>query len=385
MAESLEALRVKIESLDRSILKALKERMEVAEGIAHAKLTSAVPLRDPTREQQVILRVREQAVQLGLDAHEVERLYRLIMEMAIARQQGHVRALDTVPLRVAYQGVEGSYSHLAAQERYAGRKGGVLLTGYDTLREAAEALRTGQADFALLPIENTTAGSVNETYDLLAEGRATITAEILSRVEHRLLALPGVALEDVEAILSHPQAFAQCEAFLRTLPAHVRLQPELDTAGAARKVAERHDARLAAIASLSAGQRFGLVPLSVALQGASGDYTRYVEVALEAAPCPPDVPCRTSLLLVLEHRPGALGEVLQRFAQQGVNLAKIESRPISGSSWRYRFYLDVEGHAASREVTAALDQIRPLTQELRVLGTYPRAQVPGAPAPVSAP
>jgi chorismate mutase/prephenate dehydratase len=368
----LTSLRKAIEDVDRLILEKLKQRMELAEGVAHAKLTTAVPFRDPTREQQVILRVRQQAAELGLDAHEIERLYRLIMEMAIARQQGHLRSLDTVPLRVAYQGAEGSYSHLAAQARYAGRKGGVLLLGYDTLGEAVEGLRRGEADFALLPIENTTAGSMNETYDLLAEGKASITAEVVNRVEHRLLALPGASLAGIEVIYSHPQAFAQCATFLKTLP-HVRLQPEQDTAGAARKVAESHDPRRAAIASASAGDRFGLAQLPVELQGTNGDFTRYVEVALEAAPCPADVPCRTSLLMVLSHRPGALGGVLQRFAAHGVNLAKIESRPMAGSPWRYRFYLDVEGHAASKELTAALEEVKPVALELRVLGTYPRA------------
>jgi chorismate mutase/prephenate dehydratase len=374
----LGSLRSAMEEVDRSILEKLKRRMELAEGIAHAKLTSAVPFRDPSREQQVILRVRKQAAELGLDAHEVERLYRLIMEMAIARQQGHVRSLDTVPLRVAYQGAEGSYSHLAAQARYSGRKGGVLLLGYETLRETVDALRRGEADFALLPIENTTAGSMNETFDLLAEGKASITAEVVNRVEHRLLVQPGATLEGIEAIFSHPQAFAQCATFLSSLN-HVRLQPELDTAGAARKVAESHDPRRAAIASASAGERFGLVALPVELQGSSGDFTRYIEVALEAAPCPSDVPCRTSLLMVLSHRPGALGEVLQRFATHGVNLAKIESRPMAGSPWRYRFYLDVEGHAASRDLTTALEEVKPLALELRLLGTYPRATVEKAP------
>src|SRR6185503_11536124 len=135
----------------------------------------------------VLQRVRHHALEHGLDPHAIERLYRVVLDISVAHQQAHVRALAAAPLRVAYQGVEGSYSHLTAQRRYAATAEGVLLEGFETFRAAAEALRDGRADRALLPIENTTAGSINETYDLLGEGGLTITAEAVSRIEHCLL------------------------------------------------------------------------------------------------------------------------------------------------------------------------------------------------------
>ncbi|MFN0062516.1 MAG: prephenate dehydratase [Myxococcaceae bacterium] len=368
----LAKLRSEIEQVDRTLLTALLRRMELAEGVALAKLNSASPFRDPPREQHVLSRVNELARELGLDVHEVERLYRHIIDMAVARQQLHLRGLAEGPLRVAYQGIEASYSHLAAQARYAGRPGGVVLEGYETLREAVDAVRTGEAGLALLPIEHTTAGSMNETYDLLAEGRVAITGEVVSRVEHRLLVRSGTRFEDIQTVLSHPQAFAQCSGFVRGLKG-VRLQPELDTAGAARKVAESRDAHLAAIASAQAAERYGLVVLPVPVQNAAGDFTRFVEVAAEPIPVPAEATCKTSLLMVLEHKAGALNEVLGHFARHGVSLAKIESRPIAGSPWRYRFYVDLEGHAASRAMTAALADVRKVTSEITILGTYPRA------------
>src|SRR5262245_5599690 len=170
----LQALREAIEAVDRRVLEVLRERMGLADGIASAKLEQASPLRDRPREEHVLQRVRHLAVELGIDAHEIERLYRLILEMSVARQQGYLASLDTLPLRIAYQGVEGSNSHLAAQRRYAGRPGGALLAGYETFRGAADAVRDGQADVALLPIENSTAGSINETYDLLSEDALSI-------------------------------------------------------------------------------------------------------------------------------------------------------------------------------------------------------------------
>jgi chorismate mutase/prephenate dehydratase len=368
----LQAVREAIEGLDHRILDLLKRRMELVDRVVAAKLERAFPLRDPPREERILQRVRHAAVELGLDPHEIERLYRLVMEMSIARQQEHIRSLAETPLRVAYQGVEGSFSHLAAQRRYAGRKGGVLLTGYSTFRAAAEAVRDGTADLGLLPIENTTAGSINETYDLLAEGALTILGEVVSQIDHCLLALPGTRLEDVRRILSHPQALGQCQGFLESVP-WAEARAEFDTAGSARKIQEEGDPTVAAIASGSAARVFGLEILRRGIQTQRGNYTRFVEVALEAAPCPPDAECKTSLMLVLRHEPGTLGEVLGRLGRRRVNLTKLESRPIPESPFKYRFYLDLEGHAASERVSAALEEMRALTVDLRVLGTYPRA------------
>jgi chorismate mutase / prephenate dehydratase len=369
----LETLRSDIERIDQEILDALRRRMDLADDIARAKLAAASPFRDPRREDLVLRKVREAAAAHGLDPHEIERIYRLLMDMSVARQQALLQRMDTTPLRVGYPGIEGSYSHLAARQRYSGRLGGVLLTGFETGREALDALRRGELDLALLPIENTSAGSVNETYDLLAEGGVIITGELLSQVDHRLLGLPGARLEELRTVLSHPQALAQCEAFLRKVP-WIRPMPELDTSGAALKVRERNDPTVAAIASETAAQRFGLHVLVRDIQPSSGDYTRFVELGREATPVPPDVPCKTTILVVLEHRPGTLGQALMQLAQRGVNLAKLESRPIPGAPWRYRFYLDVEGHAASAPLVAALEDLQPLTTSMRVLGTYPRAE-----------
>ncbi|MFQ5600415.1 MAG: prephenate dehydratase [Candidatus Krumholzibacteriia bacterium] len=366
----LQQVREALEKLDRRLLELIQKRMHLVEQIAAIKIDSALPFRDPLREEQVLQRVRQTATSMGLDAHEVERLYRSILEMSIARQQGYVRSLETTPLRVTYQGVEGSYSHLAAQRRYAGRPGGVLLTGYETLRETIDAVREGRADFSLVPIENTTGGSINETYDLLAEGDLHITAEVVSQVEHCLMALPGTRVEDLRTVISHAQALQQCEAFLRRVP-WIRPRAEFDTAGSARKVRESGDRTLAAIASAEAARLFGLEILEHNVQSHTANSTRFVEIARETAPCPAEAACKTSLLLVLAHRPGALGDVLTEFSRRSVNLCKIESRPVPESPWEYRFYLDVEGHAASAALGEALETIRPLTSELRVLGTYP--------------
>lgn len=370
--ETLGTLRDRIEALDRQIIALIGERMKLVEGVIEAKLAAASPFRDREREETLIAKLRATAVEVGVDPHQIERMYRVVMDMSVAHQEQLVREREDVPLRVTYQGVEGSYSHLAAQRRYAGRAGGALLTGHDSFRAAAAAVLDGSADLALLPIENTTAGSINETYDLLAAGGLVITGEVVAPIEHCLLALPGVTVDELRVVTSHPQALAQCHDFFLRHP-HLTARPEIDTAGAARKVAIANDRTLAAIASSAAAKAYGLAILERGIQTAAGNATRFVEVALRPTPVPETANAKTSLVLALADRPGALGEILMRFAGKQLSLTKIESRPIPDAPFTYRFYIDVMGHAASTAFVAALEELRPLTTDLRVLGTYPAA------------
>jgi chorismate mutase/prephenate dehydratase len=373
MAEpDLAQLRDRIEAVDRKIIALVAERLKIVEDVVAAKLTAASPFRDREREDLLLQRLRRLAIEAGLDPHQVERLYRVVMDMSVAHQEATVRNRSDAPLRIAYQGVEGSFSHLAAQRRYAGRQGGALLSGHDTFRAAAEAVTSGAADLALLPIENTTAGSINETYDLLAGGALHITGEVVSAIEHCLLALHGVPIAELRTVISHPQALAQCHDLFARHP-HLTARADIDTAGAARRVAEANDRSLAAIASGAAAQRYGLAIVARGIQSATGNATRFVEVALRPAPVPDGVAAKTSLMFALTDRTGVLGETLSRIAARNLSLTKLESRPIPEAPFTYRFYADVLGHAASEPFQAALDDIRPLTTDLRVLGTYPSA------------
>jgi len=372
----LVSLRDRIEAVDRNIIALVAERLKIVEDVAAAKLETASPFRDREREEHLLRRLRGLAIAAGVDAHQIERMYHVIMDMSVAHQEATVRNRSDAPLRVAYQGVEGSFSHIAAQRRYAGRPGGALLTGHDSFRAAAEAVTSGAADLALLPIENTTAGSINETYDLLAAGSLHITGEVVSAIEHCLLALHGVAIADLRTVISHPQALAQCHELFARHP-HLIARADFDTAGAARRVAEANDRTLAAIASSAAAQRYGLAVVLHGIQSATGNSTRFVEVGLRPAPLPDGAIAKTSLVFALADasatRPGVLGEILSRLAARNLSLTKLESRPIPEVPFTYRFYADVLGHAVSEPFHAALEDIRPLTTDLRVLGTYPSA------------
>ena len=372
MPAEIGTLRERIETIDRQIIALIAERLRIVEDVAEAKLASAAPFRDKEREELLLQRLRSQATAAGLDPHQVERMYRVVMDMSVAHQEATVRNRPDAPLRVSYQGVEGSYSHLAAQRRYGARTGGALLTGHDSFRSAADAVVHGVADLALLPIENTTAGSINETYDLLADGKLHITGEVVSSIEHCLLALPGVALDELRVVISHPQALAQCGAFFAS-HAHLTARADIDTAGSARKVAQSGDRTLAAIASAAAARTYGLAIVAHGIQTSAGNATRFVEISLHPAPVPDGAPAKTSLVLALADRPGALGDILTRVGKHGLSLTKLESRPIPSAPFTYRFYIDVMGHAASAPFQAALGEIAPLTTELRVLGTYAAA------------
>jgi len=369
---SLVSLRDRIEAVDRAIIALIAERLKIVEDVAAAKLDTASPFRDREREELLLQRLRGLAVAAGVDAHQIERMYRVVMDMSVAHQEATVRNRSDAPLRIAYQGVEGSFSHIAAQRRYAGRPGGALLSGHESFRAAAEAVTTGAADLALLPIENTTAGSINETYDLLNGGGLHITGEVVSAIEHCLLALHGVELAELRTVISHPQALAQCHGMFAKHP-HLTPRAEFDTAGAARRVAESNDRTLGAIASGAAAQRYGLAVVARGIQSTTGNATRFVEVALRPAPVPEGAAAKTSLVFALADRPGVLGEILSRLAARNLSLTKLESRPIPEVAFTYRFYADVLGHAASEPFHAALEDIRPLTTDLRVLGTYPSA------------
>ncbi|MEM8962208.1 MAG: prephenate dehydratase [Acidobacteriota bacterium] len=370
----LQQLREGLETIDHELLELLRRRMESVEAIALAKMEAASPFRDQEREDFVLTKIRRAAVDVGLDARRIESLYRQIMEMSISHQQAHVFGLETTPLRVAYQGIEGSYSHLAARRRYRDRPGGCFLTGYESVAATAAAVQNGEADFAFLPIENSTAGSINETWDALAHDNLTINAEVISSIQHCLLALPGVAVDELRTVISHPQALGQCEVYLRTTP-WIKPVAEFDTAGSARKVKETGDRTLAAIASEAAAERNGLEILAKGIQTQADNATRFVEVAIEGSPCPVDVPCKTSFYVTLADKPGSLCDVLTCLKRRGIGLTKLESRPIPEKPWAHRFYLDIDLHADETRVTEALEEIEPLTTELKLLGTYPRADV----------
>jgi len=278
--------------------------------------------------------------------------------------------------RVGYQGTRGCYSHAAGTRHFAGQA--VQWEGFDTFRELLEAVASGQIDYAMQPLENTTAGSIHEAYDLLAELDLALVGEEVLHVRHVLLAPADVPLSAIRRIRSHPQALAQCSRFLRGLLPDCRAEAWTDTAMACEAVSDAGDPSEAAIAGEAAGALYGLHVIARDIANQAHNYTRFVVVAREPVAVPAGVRCRTSVIFGTRHEQGALLECLNALASHHLNLTKLESRPRPQRPWEYLFYVDFEGNLADAEVRAALDEVRARTGYLDVLGSYPAKERPGA-------
>ena len=276
----------------------------------------------------------------------------------------------TRPPRVAIQGERGAFSELAARSLFGPRVEILPCPDFDALFRAAEK---GRCRFALAPIENTIAGSVNRVYDLLLDSPLQVAGEAIIRVSHSLIALPGVALRDIRRVFSHPVALAQCEEFFRRHPRLTRFAT-YDTAGSVRLLREQGAKDAAAIASEIAARLYGARVLKKGLEDHSANFTRFFLLSRDGRPI--RRPDKTSLLFAAPHVPGALFRCMGVFALRGINLLKIESRPLAGRPWEYVFHVDFEGSPREERCRNALRNLEEVCDFVRVLGSYPRARTP---------
>jgi prephenate dehydratase len=275
--------------------------------------------------------------------------------------------LDRKTMRVAFQGEPGAFSEAAAIQLLGNA---ITTVPRATFEAAFRAIDERAADALLAPVENTLAGSVVRVYDLLLQSRLTIVAETILPIEHHLIGCPGATLQGIRSVASHPMALAQCERFFSAHPELKRVPAE-DTAGSVREVLSRGDKSCAAIAGRRAAEHYRGLILAESIQDNAENFTRFVLLLPEkeaAAWISPEAR-KISLAMRLAHRPGALLASLEPFAKHGVNLLKIESRPIHGRPWEYQFFIDVESDDVAR-LDQALTEVRNATSELRVLGRY---------------
>jgi prephenate dehydratase len=273
----------------------------------------------------------------------------------------------TLPaMKIAFQGEPGAYSEAAALAHFGADVPTLPCRAFEDVFAAVEA---GGCSHGILPIENSLAGSIHQNYDLLLEHRLHIVGEHFLRVRHCLIALPGAELDGIRKVISHPQALAQCDHYLRRL-GNVERQPVYDTSGSLGLLQVQGDPRVAAIASRRAAAVYGLPILVEGIEDHPANYTRFLAVAVQ--PVDFEGEAKTSIVFSLPNQPGTLYQALSTFALREIDLTKIESRPLTGKPWEYLFYVDFAGHAKAAPCATALEQMRKQAPFLRRLGSYPR-------------
>jgi chorismate mutase / prephenate dehydratase len=369
--DELEKIRNAINSVDERILEALAARRKLAERIIQTKDQLGVPIRDALREEQLLDKLIAFGRNRGLDAHLVTRVFHEIIDDSIRSQQMHLLKEDQPDLkRVVFQGIEGAYSEIAGRKYFAPFLDSTFFAGVPALEQVVTAVEDGDADYGLLPVENTSAGSINEVYDLLSCGQLSIVGEEILKIEYCLLAIEGAPLIKIRRIFSHPQALSECMKFISKLP-NCQALPDADSAMAVKKVKEENNPEFAAIASEEAGRLYGLKVLRRNIGNLQDNYTRFLVLAKKPSSIDLRIRCKTSLIMATPHEEGALLKALSLLHDYKINLAKLESRPIPGMPFQYMFYIDFEGNMAEAHVAEALEKLRSATTSLKVLGSYP--------------
>ncbi len=379
--DELQDLRRDIDAIDRELVELFRRRMDVTARVGAYKRSRGVPVLDQERERQVLQNKGELAGEALRPA--VITLYQTIMALSRRQQrdlmgqgadnpgvlrwreaQLNARSPVAVP-RVVYQGEPGAYSEQAALDLFGERAG---TAGLEQFEDCFLALREGRADYAVLPIENSSTGAIRQIYDLLTQYECYVVGETAVKVEHCLMALPGATLGSITHVYSHEQGLFQCERYLNAHPGWKQV-PQADTAGSAKMVADSGDLTRAAICSARAAQLYGLEILARGINHNTHNTTRFVVVSpkLELRPGADKI----STLFVLPHQVGSLHEVLTVFAVHGLNMVKLESRPLPGRSWQYMFFLEFTGAPGDPAVDDALHELAQTTGEFRVLGWFP--------------
>ncbi len=370
-------LREEIDDVDHQIVELYERRMKIAEDVVAYKLSAGKAVLDKDREKQKIDTLTKLASS-EFNSHGVESVFNNIMAISRMRQYGMLakRAEDENDFlaiqglekdgttKVVFQGVEGAYAHQAL-EGYFGPK--VDSFHVETWRDAMEVIKNGKARYGVLPIENSTAGIVNDVYDLLEEYNNYIVGEYIVKVEHALLVLPEASASDLKTVYSHPQALMQCAGYLDGHREWEQISLK-NTAVSAKKVKEEGDPTQAAIASEQAARIFGLKVLKHHINDEDGNSTRFIIVSnkkeyIESAD-------KISICFELPHTSGTLYNILGHFIFNNLNMTKIESRPIKGKNWQYRFFIDFAGNLDWQEVKNALKGIESETENFRILGNY---------------
>lgn len=374
----LQACRAEIDRIDDELLRLFSERMEVAAQVAAFKQAKGLPVLDAAREREKLLDVLAKSPE-GIGEYAVS-LFSLLMDLSrssqyrllgtetgltrqIADAIEHTPKLFPASANVACQGVEGAYSQLACEKLF--KLPNILY--FANFGAVFSAIENGLCQYGMIPVENSTAGSVNAVYDLMMRYNFRIVRSVRIKVDHNLLAKPGTKLNQIREIYSHEQAISQCSAFLQKCNG-VKVIPCANTAVAAKMVAEMEDPGVAALSSRSCGKLYGLDCLAESVQDKGNNHTRFICISknLEVYPGAD----RSSLMMVLPHTPGSLYKVLSRFYALGINLNKLESRPLPDRNFEFMFYFDLDTPVYAPQFIQLMGEMESICEDFSYLGSY---------------
>lgn len=370
-------LREEIDGIDKQIVDLYEKRMQISEQVANYKIENHRPVFDKARETSKLETLAALAHN-PFNRHGITELFEQIMAMSRKKQyqllaeNGMSAKPDFIPVekfdfenaRIVFQGVEGAYSQQAMKEYF-----GETCDGYnvDTWRDAMEEIKCGRADYAVLPIENSSAGIVSENYDLLVEYDNYIVGEQILRINHALLGTKDATIDDISTVYSHPQALMQCAAYLEEHRNWDRISLK-NTALSAKKVSDEGKKNQAAIASYKTAEIYDLQVLKDAIQDNKSNSTRFIIVA--GQPVYAKNASKISICFEIPHESGSLYHMLSHFIYNDINMTNIQSRPIQGRNWEYRFFVDFEGNFEDTAVQNALRGLSEETTAMKILGTY---------------
>jgi chorismate mutase/prephenate dehydratase len=387
-ALDLNKIREKITLLDQQLLTLFAERRALTLNVAKSKAHLIRPVRDQQREQELLIRLITQGKKLGLDAHYVTRVFQTIIEDSVLNQQAYLQTLANPNIQepavsVAFLGDKGSYSYLASHRYFSRRAAKIIESGCQSFAEIMQQVESGSVDYGMLPIENTSSGSINEVYDVLQHTNLSIVGEITQPIEHCLLTAVNTKLNKIKTIYAHGQPFAQCSNFLDK-QSDIRIEYCESTADAMAKVYQLQDDSVAVIGSEEGGNLYQLQALEKQIANQIENHSRFILVARKPIEVAEQIPAKTTLIIATGQKPGALVECLLVLKNKGINMCKLESRPIQGRPWEEMFYVDVEANLKHLTLQEAISQITEQTNFIKILGCYPIEHISPTSVPSSA-
>ena len=386
MAIDLQTIRKEISATDAQLLTLLAKRLQLTQQVAENKIENHVDVRDPKREEELLISLVKQGSKLELDPHFVTSIFHTIIENSVLKQQALLAERANPELnqplnRVAFLGNKGSYSFLATQRYFSRKPGELLEMGFKTFSEVIAKVENNEADYAVLPIENTTSGSINEVYDQLQHTRLHIIGELTQPIEHALLVNGASEISQITTIYGHPQALAQCRFFTESLESVVTV-PCTSTSAAMQTVSESNANNVAAVGSVQGGKIYNLTAIKQGLANQQENHTRFIVVARKPVKVPIQIPAKTTIVMSTIQKPGALVDALIVLKENQINMTKLESRPINGNPWEEMFYLDIDGNVDDGPMQTALESLEGMTRSIKILGCYPIDDISHTKVPV---